>query len=127
MTGHGAHAVEIDLMMPLDPNKAPKVYDRFCLESKKHGGRGRSSPRLLSCDIFMLVTSFNSKLLQRRSHSLAVHRVQVHVPTLNHVGLWVDDLEKAVEFLKVNGMRFTPGGIRKGAAGHDVIFLHPKV
>ena len=23
-------------------------------------------------------------------------------------------------------MRFTPGGIRKGAAGHDVCFIHPK-
>ena len=23
-------------------------------------------------------------------------------------------------------MRFTPGGIRKGAAGHDVVFVHPK-
>ena len=24
------------------------------------------------------------------------------------------------------GVRFTPGGIRKGAAGHDVCFIHPK-
>ncbi|DAZ96431.1 TPA: hypothetical protein N0F65_006477, partial [Lagenidium giganteum] len=24
------------------------------------------------------------------------------------------------------GMRFTPGGIRKGAAGFDVAFIHPK-
>jgi lactoylglutathione lyase len=23
-------------------------------------------------------------------------------------------------------MRFTPGGIRKGAAGHDVCFIHPR-
>ena len=23
-------------------------------------------------------------------------------------------------------MRFTPGGIRKGAAGHEVCFIHPK-
>lgn len=23
-------------------------------------------------------------------------------------------------------MRFTPGGIRKGAGGHDVAFIHPK-
>jgi lactoylglutathione lyase len=23
-------------------------------------------------------------------------------------------------------MRFTPGGIRRGASGHDVCFLHPK-
>ena len=23
-------------------------------------------------------------------------------------------------------MRFTPGGIRKGAAGYDVCFIHPK-
>jgi lactoylglutathione lyase len=72
--GSGPHAVEIDLMQPLDPERAPKV----------------------------------------------------HVPTLNHVGLWVDDLPACVEWLTEQGMRFTPGGIRKGAAGHDVCFIHPK-
>ena len=50
----------------------------------------------------------------------------VHDPALNHIGLWVDDLPAAVAWLTANGMRFTPGGIRKGAAGHDVCFIHPK-
>jgi len=72
--GRGAHAVEIDLMQPLDAERSPKV----------------------------------------------------HAPTLNHVGLWVDDLAGAVEWLTAQGMRFTPGGIRRGAAGHDVCFIHPK-
>jgi lactoylglutathione lyase len=72
--GSGPHAVEIDLMQPLDPDVSPKV----------------------------------------------------HVPTLNHVGLWIDDLEAAVAWLTEQGMRFTPGGIRKGASGHDVCFIHPK-
>jgi UDP-glucose 4-epimerase len=39
---------------------------------------------------------------------------------LNHIGLWIDDLAVAVDWLTTQGMRFTPGGIRKGAAGHDV-------
>mmetsp|Transcript_19504 Transcript_19504/g.25148 ORF Transcript_19504/g.25148 Transcript_19504/m.25148 type:complete len:193 (-) Transcript_19504:1160-1738(-) len=51
---------------------------------------------------------------------------KVHVPPLNHVGLWVDSLEEAVEWMGVQGVRFTPGGIRKGAAGHLVAFIHPK-
>jgi lactoylglutathione lyase len=72
--GGGPHAVEIDLMQPLDPDRAPKV----------------------------------------------------HVPTLNHVGLWIDDLPACVVWLTEQGMRFTPGGIRRGAAGHDVCFIHPK-
>ena len=72
--GSGAHAVEIDLMQPLDPGSRPKVHD----------------------------------------------------PSLNHVGLWVDDLSAAVEWLTEQGMRFTPGGIRPGAAGHDIVFVHPK-
>jgi lactoylglutathione lyase len=72
--GSGPHAVEIDLMQPLDPDRSPKV----------------------------------------------------HVPTLNHVGLWIDDLPAAVEWLAAQGMRFTPGGIRTGASGYDVCFLHPK-
>ncbi len=72
--GDGPHAVEIDLMQPLDPEARPKVQD----------------------------------------------------PALNHLGLWVDDLAAAVEWLTGQGMRFTPGGIRAGAAGHDVVFIHPK-
>jgi lactoylglutathione lyase len=72
--GAGEHAVEIDLMQPLDPESRPKVHD----------------------------------------------------PSLNHVGLWVDDLPAAVEWLTEHGMRFTPGGIRPGAAGHDIVFVHPK-
>jgi lactoylglutathione lyase len=56
----------------------------------------------------------------------AAKRPKVHDPPLNHVGLWVDDLAAAVRWLGEQGMRFTPGGIRKGAAGHDVCFIHPK-
>ena len=51
---------------------------------------------------------------------------RVNSPALNHVGLWVDDLAAAVAWLGEQGVRFTPGGIRKGAAGHDVCFVHPK-
>ncbi len=72
--GSGPHAVEIDLMEPIDPTRSPKV----------------------------------------------------HEPKLNHIGLWVDDLHAAVEWLGNQGMRFTPGGIRKGASGYDVCFIHPK-
>ena len=50
----------------------------------------------------------------------------VHEPPLNHVGLWIDDLPKAVDWLAAQGVRFAPGGIRKGAAGYDITFLHPK-
>ncbi len=72
--GDGPHAVEIDLMTPLDPEARPKVHD----------------------------------------------------PALNHIGLWVDDLAAAVTWLEDAGMRFTPGGIRPGASGHDIVFVHPK-
>ena len=51
---------------------------------------------------------------------------RVDEPALNHVGLWVDDLTSAVEWLTAQGVRFAPGGIRKGAAGYDITFLHPK-
>ncbi|MFT7462683.1 MAG: lactoylglutathione lyase [Pseudohongiellaceae bacterium] len=53
-------------------------------------------------------------------------RPKVHEPALNHIGLWVDNLPVAVEWLSAQGLRFTPGGIRQGAAGHDVCFIHPK-
>lgn len=72
--GSGVHAVEIDLMQPLDAAKEPAVHTR----------------------------------------------------PLNHIGLWIDDLPKAVEWLTARGVRFAPGGIRKGAGGHDICFVHPK-
>lgn len=50
----------------------------------------------------------------------------VHATPLNHIGLWVDNLPVAVEWLTKNGVRFAPGGIRKGAAGYDITFMHPK-
>ena len=53
-------------------------------------------------------------------------RPAVHATPLNHVGLWIDDLPRAVEWLARQGVRFAPGGIRKGAAGHDICFVHPK-
>jgi lactoylglutathione lyase len=72
--GGGAHAVEVDLMQPLDPDRKPAV----------------------------------------------------HATPLNHVGLWVDDLPGAVEWMTARGVRFAPGGIRRGAAGHDICFIHPR-
>ena len=50
----------------------------------------------------------------------------VHATPLNHVGLWIDDLPTAVAWLTSEGVRFAPGGIRKGAAGHDICFVHPR-
>ncbi len=50
----------------------------------------------------------------------------VHTTPLNHVGLWIDDLPQAVEWLSRHGVRFAPGGIRRGAAGFDICFIHPK-
>ena len=50
----------------------------------------------------------------------------VHATPLNHIGLWIDDLPKAVEWMTAQGVRFAPGGIRAGAAGFDICFLHPK-
>ena len=50
---------------------------------------------------------------------------KVHVPPLNHIGLWVDNLEECVKHLKEQGLKFA-GGIRKGASGFDIAFIHPK-
>jgi lactoylglutathione lyase len=50
----------------------------------------------------------------------------VQSPPLNHIGLWIDDLPAAVKWLQAQGMRFAPGGIRKGASGFDICFVHPK-
>ena len=51
---------------------------------------------------------------------------RVDNPALNHIGLWVDDIESAFNWLSSKGVNFAPGGIREGASGHRVCFLHPK-
>lgn len=51
---------------------------------------------------------------------------KVHEPALNHVGLWIDDLKAAVEWMTAKGVRFAPGGVRRGASGYDVCFIHPR-
>lgn len=56
----------------------------------------------------------------------AAKKPAVHDPALNHIGLWIDDIHAAVKWLGEQGVRFTPGGVRKGAAGFDVCFVHPK-
>jgi lactoylglutathione lyase len=48
------------------------------------------------------------------------------VPPLNHIGLWVDHLPEAVAWLTNKGVRFTPGGVCKGADGREIAFIHPK-
>lgn len=56
----------------------------------------------------------------------AARRPVIHEPALHHFGLWIDALRSAMAWLVARGVRFAPGGIRQGAAGHDVCFIHPK-
>ena len=85
--GKGLGKVEVDLMVPLDPEKSPKV----------------------------------------------------NKPQLNHIGFWVDDLEKCVKYLEgINKLSHRAvililenqikvvGGIRPGASGFNITFVHPK-
>lgn len=51
---------------------------------------------------------------------------KVHKPNLNHIGLWVDDLQACYDFLSNEKGVKMAGGIRKGASGHNVAFVHPK-
>ncbi len=53
-------------------------------------------------------------------------RPAVDQPPLNHVGLWVDNLPAAMQWLTQQGVRFAPGGIRRGGSGFDICFVHPK-
>lgn len=120
--GHGVNAVEIDLMEPIDPEKAPRrvLFNNslFACESDvAHGGVSDH----MNTQFLTTCTRFDSCILS----SFSVAR-RVHLPALNHIGLWVHPLPECVEWLTRQGMRFAPGGIRKGAAGHDVAFIHPK-
>lgn len=45
---------------------------------------------------------------------------------VHHVCLRVDDLEAAVERATARGAELVPPGVREGAGGHRVAFLHPR-
>jgi lactoylglutathione lyase len=124
----------------------PKPFRILGLQQVAIGGPDKAALRTLWCDIFGLATKgqFRSErenvdedicALGHGPHEVEVDLMQpidpngkpaVHATPLNHVGLWVDDLPKAVEWMTAHGVRFAPGGIRKGAAGHDICFIHPK-
>ena len=125
---------------------ANKPFRILGLQQIAIGGPDKAALRTLWCDIFGLSTKgrFRSErenvdedicALGHGAHEIEVDLMQpidpngkpaVHATPLNHIGLWVDDLPKAVEWMSANGVRFAPGGIRKGAAGHDICFIHPK-
>jgi lactoylglutathione lyase len=90
------------------------------------GSSYRSEAENVDEDILRLGTGLGTVELDLMQPIDASKRPKVHEPALNHIGLWVDDLQAAVAWLTAQGVRFTPGGIRKGAAGHEVCFIHPK-
>jgi lactoylglutathione lyase len=89
-------------------------------------GRYRSERENVDEDILALGTGPTRVEVDLMQPLDPARKPAVHEPPLNHIGLWVDDLRAAVDWLTAQGLRFTPGGIRKGAAGYDVCFVHPK-
>jgi lactoylglutathione lyase len=89
-------------------------------------GSYRSERENVDEDILALGTGAHRVEVDLMQPLEAAKKPAVHETPLNHVGLWVDDLPRAVEWLAAQGVRFAPGGIRKGAAGYDICFIHPK-
>ena len=97
--------------------------DIFGLEKT---GTYRSETENVDEDIFVCGTGAATVEIDLMQPIDPEKRPKVHEPALNHIGLWVDNLAIAVAWLERQGVRFAPGGIREGAAGHDVVFIHPK-
>lgn len=89
-------------------------------------GRYRSNAENVDEDILSIGSGPHQVEVDLMQPIDADGKPRVQSPPLNHVGLWVDDLAVAVEWLTAHGVRFAPGGIRKGASGHDICFIHPK-
>lgn len=53
-------------------------------------------------------------------------RPRVNTPPLNHIGLWVDDLATAYEWLEAQGMRFTPGASARARRVTTCVSSTPK-
>jgi lactoylglutathione lyase len=124
----------------------PRPYRILGLQQVAIGGPDKGRLKTLWVDVFGLSQkgTFRSERenvdedicgLGRDAHEVEVDLMQpidpsakpaVHATPLHHIGLWVDDLRAAVADMSARGVRFAPGGIRAGAAGHDICFIHPK-
>lgn len=89
-------------------------------------GHYRSEAENVSEDICAVGEGHAAVEIDLMEPLVADRKPAVHLPPLNHIGLWVDDLAAAVDWLTRRGVRFAPGGIRRGASGHDVCFIHPR-
>ena len=100
------------------------LYDLFCRVTG-YGGTTQIAENVNEdiCQIGYGAFAVELDLMEPLDSEL---RPRVDTPPLNHIGLWVDDLQTAYEWLINQGVRMAPGGIRKGASGHDVCFIHPK-
>lgn len=107
-------------------SKAPLVHLWGALLGLAQTGTYRSERENVDEDIFTVGEGNAAVEIDLMQPIDASKSPRVHEPALNHIGLWVDDLPAAVTWLTAQGVRFTPGGIRQGAAGHDVCFIHPK-
>ena len=125
---------------------ASKPFRVLGIQQIAIGGPDKQRLRSLWVDIFGLVVKGNFVSERENvdedicamgsgAHEVEVDLMQpldpgkkpaVHATPLNHVGLWIDDLPAAVAWMTARGVRFAPGGIRKGAAGHDICFIHPR-
>jgi len=92
----------------------------------EHTGNFRSERENVDEDIAAIGTGAHKVEVDLMQPINPEGKPAVHATPLNHVGLWIDDLPSAVEWLTARGVRFALGGIRKGAAGYDICFLHPK-
>jgi len=133
-------------MSPPASLQDPKPYRILGVQQIAIGASDKARLKTLWVDIFGLTPKGNFRSerenvdedicgLGHGVHEVEVDLMQpvdpagkpaVHTTPLNHVGLWVDDLPAAVAWMSARGVRFAPGGIRRGAAGHDICFIHPK-
>ena len=110
---------------------APRPFNVLGVQQIAIGGRDKAALRKLWVDLLGLsiVDTYRSEAENVDEDILSVGGVEIDLmqpidpakspkiyePALNHVGLWVDDLPAAVEWLGGQGVQFGPGGIRKGA------------
>jgi len=108
------------------PSKAPLRHLWVDLFGLAVTGTFRSDKENVDEDILALGAGAHKVEVDLMQPLDAAKKPAVHETPLNHVGLWVDDLPRAMEWLTAQGVRFAPGGIRRGGAGYDICFIHPK-
>jgi lactoylglutathione lyase len=107
-------------------NKAAMLKLWSELFGLEHSGTFKSMDGNIDVDVLRLQTGERSVEISIMEPISGKADSKKRRAPLHRIGLWVDDLPAAVQYLKDHGVNFVERGLRSIQAGYDVACIHPR-